>query len=458
MNLRFLHFLVGMASLVWVQSPSPAANSTADYAAHEWGTFTSIQGSDGTPIPWNPFTAPSDLPDFVHHRQLPTRNSRVLCPKAGHFRGLGLKDSNSWLQRMETPVIYFHAKEPLTVDAQVRFPSGRITEWFPQVSSFGPVAGVEDILPTTDESHLRWTSLQILAPSLKNQPGTASSIPESTRPSHYVAARQTSANLVQSTRPFAEEPVPQRDRFLFYRGAGDFRAPLRTFVPYDDHSVILSNDGVEPLGPLFVVQVARGRTAFTTVSSLAVNSNVTVRLPDPTAPSGSGTLGAALRDALQDAGLHRDEAEAMVQTWNESWFGEDGVRVLYLLPQAWTERVLPLALRPEPRRLVRVMVGRAELLKRSQESVVSGWIADYVDGNADWAVASLRALGLGRFLEPAITRCASLTRTAQLGAMFSCRFQPSTVQLSPKFLSEEAWLEQIARLKKALRDTELASR
>lgn len=458
MNLRFLRLLVGMASLAWVPTPSPAANPTADYAAHEWGTFTSIQGSDGTPIPWNPFTAPADLPDFVHHRQLPTRNSGVLCPKAGRFRAFGLKDSSSWLQRMETPVIYFHAKEPLTVDVHVRFPSGLITEWFPQVSSFGPVAGVDDLLPATDESHLRWTSVQILAPSLASDPAIASSIPESTRPSHYLAARQTSANLVQSTRPFAEEPVPQRDRFLFYRGAGDFRAPLRTFVPFDDKSVNLSNQGNEPLGHLFLVQVVQGKTAFTTVSSLAANSNVTVRLPDPTAPSGSGTLGAALRDALQDAGLDRDEAEAMVRTWNESWFGEDGVRVLYLLPRAWTDQVLPLALQPEPRSLVRVMVGRAELLKRSQESVVSGWIADYVDGNAEWAVASLRALGLGRFLEPAISRCANLTRTAQLGAMFSCRFQPSAVPISPKILSEEAWLEQIARLKKALRDTELASR
>jgi hypothetical protein len=458
MNLRSLQLLVRLAALVWLGTPSPAASPTADYAAHEWGTFTSIQGSDGTPIPWNPFTAPTDLPDFVHHRQLPTRNSGVLCPKAGHIRSLGLKDSNSWLQRMETPVIYFHAKEPLTVDVHVRFASGLITEWFPQVSAFGPVAGVDDLLPATDESHLRWASVQILAPSLANDTTIASSIPESTRPSHYLAARQTSANLVQSTRPFAEEPFPQRDRFLFYRGAGDFRAPLRTSVPPDDNSVNLSNQGSEPLGPLFVVQVARGKTAFTTVPSLAVNSNVTIRLPVPTAPSGSGILGSAVRDALQDAGLFRDEAEAMVQTWNESWFGEDGVRVLYLLPQAWTDQVLPLALQPEPRSLVRVMVGRAELLKRSQESVVSGWIADYADGNGEWAVASLRALGLGRFLEPAITRCAGLTRTAQLGAMFSCRFQPSAASIRPRMLSEESWREQIARLKNALRDTELASR
>ena len=57
----------------------------------------------------------------------------------------------------------------------------------------------------------------------------------------------------------------------------------------------------------------------------------------------------------------------MVNTWKDSWFAEDGVRVLYVLPRAWTDRTLPLKLDPAPRELVRVMVGRAEVLAPALE-------------------------------------------------------------------------------------------
>ena len=38
----------------------------------------------------------------------------------------------------------------------------------------------------------------------------------------------------------------------------------------------------------------------------------------------------------------------MVKTWKDSWFAEDGVRILYVLPQSWTERTLPMLLNPTP--------------------------------------------------------------------------------------------------------------
>ena len=40
---------------------------------------------------------------------------------------------------------------------------------------------------------------------------------------------------------------------------------------------------------------------------------------------------------------------------------EEGTRVLYSLPQAETDSLLPLHLQPQPRELVRVMVGRLEM-------------------------------------------------------------------------------------------------
>ena len=59
--------------------------------------------------------------------------------------------------------------------------------------------------------------------------------------------------------------------------------------------------------------------------------------------------------ALVTAGLYPKEATAMVDTWKDQWFAEQGTRVLYILPRAWTDRTLPLDVSPRPDRVVRVM-------------------------------------------------------------------------------------------------------
>ena len=38
-------------------------------------------------------------------------------------------------QRMETPVIYFYSEKERSVDVDVRFNGGRITEWYPQLTN-----------------------------------------------------------------------------------------------------------------------------------------------------------------------------------------------------------------------------------------------------------------------------------------------------------------------------------
>ena len=57
----------------------------------------------------------------------------------------------------------------------------------------------------------------------------------------------------------------------------------------------------------------------------------------------------------------------MVNTWQDQWFAEEGMRVLYLLPSAWTDRTLQLQVAPRPDSVVRVMVGRAEIIRPSDE-------------------------------------------------------------------------------------------
>src|SRR5262245_27711227 len=116
------------------QAQPPAATSapskTADYVAHEWGTFTSVQASDGEQLAWNPFVAP-DLPKFVYTVFNPTGRTKGVLLPAFSMPG---KTAFTARQRMETPVIYFYADKPQTVDVAVKFPEGRITEWYPQLA------------------------------------------------------------------------------------------------------------------------------------------------------------------------------------------------------------------------------------------------------------------------------------------------------------------------------------
>ncbi len=65
---------------------------------------------------------------------------------------------------------------------------------------------------------------------------------------------------------------------------------------------------------------------------------------------------------LTESGLYAKEARAMVNTWTTSYFQTDGVRVLFVLPQSWTDAFIPMTIAPEPKQIVRVMVGRVELL------------------------------------------------------------------------------------------------
>ena len=118
---------------------------------------------------------------------------------------------------------------------------------------------------------------------------------------------------------------------------------------------------------------------------------------------GSLTRTTAPSAALVGEGLYAREAKAMVNTWKDSWFEENGLRVLYVLPRAWTDRTLPITLAPRPRELVRVMVGRAEVIPPDQQERLSNAIIRANDGDdAARALAIREFKNLGRFAEPAI--------------------------------------------------------
>jgi hypothetical protein len=327
-------------------------------------------------------------------------NGSDLTSGYDEFRGLrGFVPGKSGfrtLQRMETPVIYFYSASAVDVNVAVKFPQGVITEWYPQAKPLPPPSAGQ--LPPL-RKELEWKQVGILPQ------GPVIDLPGDGSGSHYYAARETDSNPVNIQLPGGERQV---EKFLFYRGVGNFHAPLVVTMSAEN-SVTVRNDGLQTIQDAFVYESHGGRGNFYAVDSLPAGASRTIQLAPNEAKVSLGAvrnqLEAALRSALVEAGLYEKEAAAMVKTWDDSWLGEPGLRVLYVLPRSWTDAVLPLKVEPAPHQAVRVMVGRAEMISPQTELALLSEVMRFLDGGAGErfeAIASVRRLALGRFLEPAV--------------------------------------------------------
>jgi hypothetical protein len=379
--------------------------AVSNYVAHEWGTFTSVQGADGVQMQWNP-SNPVELPNFVYS---------LLRPGLGRSNSV-LSVSKSALvtrQRMETPVIYFYSDQPVRVNVAVDFPQGKITEWYPQARFAEELAGNRAMgaggtPPPSKNNTLRWNDLMIAPSAINRGAQEPTVLPTEPHGSHYYAARETDAVPVA-----AENGTSSREyeKFLFYRGVGNFIAPLT--VKSSDPAggtLLLANSSDAELRHLFAYEVRAGEVRFAFTARLGARGQTTVRLAYA-APmrlnEARARIGAQLREALAAEGLFPREASAMVKTWDDSWLAEEGVRVLYVLPRAWTDQILPLRMTPSPRAVERVMVGRAEVITPRMESTLAAEVERFAaGGDADraLAIARTRELGLGRFAQPALRR------------------------------------------------------
>jgi hypothetical protein len=175
----------------------------------------------------------------------------------------------------------------------------------------------------------------------------------------------------------------------------------------------IENRGSEPLTDLFVYEVVKDSARIWEIGALNVGAAQSITLNGKTTREPLAAvrqkLATAMEAALTRAGLYPREAAAMVKTWDDAWFAEPGLRVLYVLPRAWTDRVLPLKLEPAPSAIERVMVGRAELITPEMERSLHTQIERYRTGDPATrtaAIESARSIGLGRFAEPTVRRLA----------------------------------------------------
>jgi hypothetical protein len=374
----------------------PAAttpSSAEEFVVHEWGTFTNFAGSDGVQLEFRPIVD-GELPGFVYDR------ARFANQRIGDL----LSKSRPARQRMETPVTYFYVDRARDVEVRVGFPHGLLTEFFPPVKSMLPEYQPLE-RPTLEHSVLDWGRVR-LVPSAsfaklhwKFADGTIerAELPKVEGDNHYAYARETDSAVV--------EVMDQRNRtyyekFLFYRGLGDFSLPLR-FSALGEGRFSVENDGPEAVKDLFLVHIEGEQVRY--CHTPQVEAHGAASLDEPESDSTIEALSEELVQALSAAGLFEKEARAMVKTWRSSWFGESGTRLLYLVPASLTDELLPLEVKPAPDRLVRVLVGRMEVLT-PEESVRLLKLVREAGPCLSLQTEPLRSelTRLGRFAEPVL--------------------------------------------------------
>ncbi len=329
-----------------------AAAEPEKYTVHEWGTFSTFSGSDGKNLKFHPNDR--DLPAFVHS------NRRDL--KGGPA---------DVLVSLETPVLYFYSDRDRTVSVQVDFPKGAMTDWYPQASR-----------PPTHS--LRWDGIKVLAKDRPKLPGEGEK-------GRYFAARGTDALPLE----VAENDKRQVEKFLFYRGVGDFVMPY-TVSARGAGSFDVKNASKSAVPAFVLLRVQDRKVSFEKFGKL--DAGAEVRVEEPKAVSTTEKLGDAVAALLVEQGLYEKEARAMVKTWSADWFGEDGIRVLYLVAEPQTAEFLPMKIEPKPEKMVRVMVGRHDVLTPEREKEIDALVKRVNgDSNPDAKVAD-EALGkLGRY-------------------------------------------------------------
>lgn len=391
MNLRFLlHAVFAFAIAATVP------HATAGLLVHEWGTFTSLQDESGRAL-GGINTDDEPVPAFVHDvsRGLVFAEN-ALPPAVSKAINICHPDVT---MRLETPVLYFHANgsAPKTVDVFVDFHGGWLTQFYPDAVESVPgldAATRTGRLTRSTVGRLAWRGLSLSASG--RGPQTDDRV--------WLAPRDVDALHVST-------PAGESEKFLFYRGVGHLAAPLqvcRRDGTLEIHSSPeLSADIREKtrgIREAWLADIRAGGTAAIRTIKLEPESGGPLAVCPAAFPETDYSadavprLRALLEKALVEGGLFDDEASALLNTWEASYFQSSGTRLFFLVPQTWTDEVLPLRISGNPE-VKRVMVGRIELVTPSQRK----WLQEIATGtvpeikNAATSPAGRAYASLGRF-------------------------------------------------------------
>jgi hypothetical protein len=340
------------------------ASVSEQLVVHEWGTFTSVQNSQGETL--HGYLINSEpVPSFVHTVGHLIQPLRGIFSDCGSFKGCVLQQHPDIVMRLETPVMYFYpprsAQLPLSLNVKVGMLGGWLTEFYPRAEANFTADDLQINRPLKRDftGTLSWNGLEI---------GGKGSGPVSTD-KVWLAPRETQSALVQTD-------AGESEKYLFYRGVANAVSPLR--VSLDNNMLVIG--GAEPswhfrhadahIHKLWLVDIdPTGNLAFSDIPEIdnAADPKTTVNVPahfnrNDYAAENLQKLEQAMHAALMRDGLFADEATAMLKTWEQAYFRAPGTRVFFLVPRAWVDHYLPLDI-SVPAKVERVMIGRIELEK-----------------------------------------------------------------------------------------------
>jgi hypothetical protein len=395
--------LVTAVGLLWAADDKAPDKAVKGLVVHEWGVWRvhddmQLANADMRAT-WN------ELPSFMYG-QTSTRDFPKYLDRP---------------TRVKKPVLFFHAPLAMQVEVRVDFPGGIPAVWWP--ATYNPAyhddgfRGVERTTPEKPAKYLEW-KLHLQKP------------------------------IVQGTVPQEVKPVDQKHWIKTLRDVDcdDVYAPVGELNSAMEHERFVYYDGLLPAVKALSIKVEKEKARLTNQAKYAVFDIWVIdkrntqqprigRLPrldagaaqdvELTATKGDGwaeDAGKTLTTQLKEAGLNQDEAASLTTIWAPEFFHSPCVTLLYRLPQEEYDRLLPLSVKPQPEKIVRVGLIQqipfdsefadriAKLVKQLDDDAFARREA------AQQELTQLGAVGFGylRRLQPTITAPEPKRRVEQL--------------------------------------------
>ncbi len=266
------------------------------YSVHEWGVMQIKYGYKAL----STSKILDELPSFVH---------KAKSKKVYHYHFYRTLGGGK-------PIIYFYANKPLNVNVTVKITSGTHLCWWPKAE--------------TKNKTFKWSNCGI---------DTATKS-ESLRPvskKHWFnAARDVDSSVVTVGNT--------KEKFLFYETKNmAFEIPFEATGSEDTFEII--NFNKTALKDVFIVKGKK----FIFLPEIDKSAKV-----DFTSVKNSmEKLRKKLLEILIRTGLFRKEAKALLASWEPEFFKSDKIRIIYSLPRAKYDELLPIKISPKPLELVR---------------------------------------------------------------------------------------------------------
>lgn len=386
------------------QTPQ-APQQAKPFIVHEWGTFTSVQTAKGETLA-RMYEEDEQLPAFVHRFNPQRSESDQITKGFSRVSGDTFRMLEPITQRLETPVLYFYGEPQAQVSVKVDFPQGVISEWYPNAHTYSPQDNSE--LQRFTQGSMTW-QVSLIERAARTNPVEIDSI---WLPSRKVKALTVSTSYKRATivveKEFAKSPnypldkLPREEEpFIFYRGVGNFELPIKV-TQESGQALTIENQSDQDLSHVFIYKTDGQRGKLYPLGRLpkgkSASHGLTLAMPSPKESPNAAHIERSkdqLINALKEAGLFEPEARAMVNTWERSYFKTPGTRILYIVPRAWTDKLLPLSLEPKPDLLERVLIGRIESLPPGQQEQLNAQLKTHFEAKTQPAPHSL-----GPFLMP----------------------------------------------------------